>query len=91
MNSAAWIATSAKTTAGELGAEAKDQSVKAGDKVTFEADKNIKITQAGSKFTFATKDNVSFDTVQVGGSEGPNLLKQLMVLLKYPIKMVQNL
>ena len=75
VNSAAWIATSAKTAAGELGAEAKDQSVKAGDKVTFEADKNIKITQAGSKFTFATKDNVSFDTVQVGGDQGPKLSK----------------
>ena len=75
VNSAAWIATSAKTTAGELGAEAKDQSVKAGDKVTFEADKNIKITQAGSKFTFATKDDVSFDTVQVGGDQGPKLSK----------------
>ena len=75
VNSAAWIATSAKTTAGELGAEAKDQAVKAGDKVTFEADKNIKITQAGSKFTFATKDDVSFNTVQVGGSEGPKFAK----------------
>lgn len=75
VNSAAWIATSAKTTAGELGAEAKNQSVKAGDKVTFEADKNIKITQAGSKFTFATRDDVSFNTVQVGGSEGPKFAK----------------
>ena len=75
VNSAAWIATSAKTTAGELGAEAKDQSVKAGDKVTFEADKNIKITQAGSKFTFATRDDVSFNTVQVGGDQGPKLSK----------------
>ena len=75
VNSAAWIATSEKTAAGELGATPTDQSVKAGDKVTFEADKNIKITQAGSKFTFATKDNVSFDTVQVGGSEGPKFSK----------------
>ena len=75
VNSAAWIATSAKTTAGELGAEAKDQSVKAGDKVIFEADKNIKITQAGSKFTFATRDDVSFNTVQVGGDQGPKLSK----------------
>jgi|GEM_PF-448969 len=75
VNSAAWIATSAKTAAGELGAEAKDQAVKAGDKVTFEADKNIKITQAGSKFTFATRDEVSFNTVQVGGSTGPKLSK----------------
>ena len=75
VNSAAWIATSAKTAAGELGAEAKDQSVKAGDKVTFEADKNIKITQAGSKFTFVTRDDVSFNTVQVGGDQGPKLSK----------------
>ena len=75
VNSAAWIATSAKTTAGELGASPTDQSVKAGDKVTFEADKNIKITQAGSKFTFATRDDVSFNTVQVGGDQGPKLSK----------------
>ena len=75
VNSAAWIATSAATSAGELGAAPTDQSVKAGDKVTFEADKNIKITQAGSKFTFATRDDVSFNTVQVGGSEGPKFAK----------------
>ena len=75
VNSAAWIATSAKTTAGELGASPTNQSVKAGDKVTFEADKNIKITQAGSKFTFATRDDVSFNTVQVGGDQGPKLSK----------------
>ena len=75
VNSAAWIATSEKKAAGELGATPTDQSVKAGDKVTFEADKNIKITQAGSKFTFATRDDVSFNTVQVGGSEGPKFAK----------------
>ena len=75
VNSAAWIATSEKTAVGELGATPTDQSVKAGDKVTFEADKNIKITQAGSKFTFATRDDVSFNTVQVGGSEGPKFAK----------------
>ncbi len=75
VNSAAWIATSEKTAAGELGAAPTDQSLKAGDKVTFEADKNIKITQAGSKFTFATRDDVSFNTVQVGGSTGPKLSK----------------
>ena len=75
INNAAWTATSAATTAGELGATAKNQLVKAGDKVTFEADKNIKITQTGSKFTFTTKDNVSFTTVQVGGDQGPKLAK----------------
>ncbi|TPH11100.1 ESPR-type extended signal peptide-containing protein [Haemophilus haemolyticus] len=75
INNAAWTATSAKTDAGELGATATNQLVKAGDKVTFEADKNIKITQDGSKFTFATKDNVTFTTVQVGGDQGPKLAK----------------
>ena len=75
VNSAAWTATSAATSAGELGATPTDQSVKAGDKVTFEADKNIKITQAGSKFTFTTKNDVSFNTVQVGGDQGPKLSK----------------
>ena len=75
INSAAWTATSAKTTLGELGATASNQLVKAGDTVTFEADKNIKITQDGSKFTFATKDNVVFETVQVGGDQGPKFSK----------------
>ncbi|WP_114892121.1 YadA-like family protein [Haemophilus haemolyticus] len=75
INSAAWTATSLATTKGELGATATNQLVKAGDKVTFEADKNIKITQDGSKFTFATKDNVSFNTVQIGGDQGPKFSK----------------
>ena len=75
INNAAWTATSAKTEAGELGKDATNQLVKAGDKVTFEADKNIKITQNGSKFTFATKDNVTFNTVQVGGDQGPKFSK----------------
>ena len=66
INNAAWTATSAKTEAGELGKDATNQLVKAGDKVTFEADKNIKITQDGSKFTFATKDNVTFKNVDTG-------------------------
>ena len=75
INNAAWTATSAKTEAGELGKDATNQLVKAGDKVTFEADKNIKITQDAGKFTFATKDNVTFETVQVGGNQGPKLSK----------------
>lgn len=66
VNSAAWTATSAATSAGELGKAATNQLVKAGDKVTFEADKNIKITQEAGKFTFSTKDNVEFKSVKVG-------------------------
>ena len=75
INNAAWTATSAATAAGELGATETNQLVKAGDKVTFEADKNIKITQDAGKFTFATKDNVTFETVQVGGDQGPKFSK----------------
>ena len=65
IKAAAWNATSAATANGEnIGKTV--QPVKAGDTVTFEADKNIKIAQDGSKFTFSTKDNVEFTTVKVG-------------------------
>ena len=74
IKAAAWNATSAATANGEnIGKTV--QPVKAGDTVTFEADKNIKITQADGKFTFATKENVTFNTVQVGGDQGPKLSK----------------
>ena len=65
IKAAAWKATSAATTNGENSGK-KDQEVKAGDTVTFEADKNIKIAQADGKFTFSTKDDVEFTTVKVG-------------------------
>lgn len=74
IKAAAWKATSDKTANGENTGK-KDQEVKAGDTVTFEADKNIKIAQTDGKFTFATKDNVTFTTVQVGGDQGPKLSK----------------
>ena len=74
IKAAAWKATSAATTSGENTGK-KDQEIKAGDTVTFEADKNIKIAQADGKFTFATKENVTFNTVQVGGDQGPKLSK----------------
>ena len=75
VNNAAWNATAAKTNDGENGGTVKKQAVKAGDTVTFEADKNIKIAQADGKFTFSTKDNVEFKTIQVGGDQGPKLSK----------------
>ncbi|WP_234403137.1 YadA-like family protein [Neisseria cinerea] len=65
IKAAAWKATSAATTSGENTGK-KDQEVKAGDTVTFEADKNIKIAQAEGKFTFSTKDDVEFKSVKVG-------------------------
>ncbi|MFU8618058.1 YadA-like family protein [Neisseria sp. LACPHL-SPEC-2024-00856] len=68
IKAAAWNATSAATTSGE-NTGTKVQPVKAGETVTFEADKNIKIAQADGKFTFSTKDNVEFNTVKVGAPE----------------------
>ena len=65
IKAAAWKATSAATTNGENSGK-KEQEVKAGDTVTFEADKNIKIAQDNGKFTFSTKDDVQFTTVKVG-------------------------
>ena len=65
IKAAAWKATSDKTANGENTGK-KDQEVKAGDTVTFEADKNIKIAQADGKFTFSTKDDVEFKSVKVG-------------------------
>lgn len=65
INKAGWNAIAAKTGNGEVSGEAA-QLVKPGETVTFEADKNIKIAQDGSKFTFSTKDNVEFTTVKVG-------------------------
>ena len=66
VNKAAWNAIASKTNDGENGGTVKKQAVKAGDTVTFEADKNIKIAQDGSKFTFSTKDNVEFKSITVG-------------------------
>ena len=66
VNKAAWNAIASKTNDGENGGTVKKQAVKAGDTVTFEADKNIKIAQDNGKFTFSTKDNVEFTTVKVG-------------------------
>ena len=66
VNKAAWNAIASKTNDGENGGIVKKQAVKAGDTVTFEADKNIKIAQDNGKFTFSTKDNVEFTTVKVG-------------------------
>lgn len=65
INKAGWNAIAAKTENGEVSGEAT-QLVKPSETVTFEADKNIKIAQDGSKFTFSTKDNVEFKSVKVG-------------------------
>ena len=56
------------TTAGE--------SIKAGSTVEMIAGKNLDVKHDTSgKITFATVDNPSFNTVQIGGDEGPKLAK----------------
>ncbi|NEN75598.1 hypothetical protein F9B74_04545 [Pelistega sp. NLN82] len=62
INNAAWVATASKSKGGEVLGESQ-QAVKAGTTVTFDAGKNIKITQDGAKFSFATTDNVTFTNV----------------------------
>ena len=66
INQSGWNATSAATTGGEVSGTTKEL-INPSETVTFEAGKNISITQAENKFTFATKDNVEFKTVKVGG------------------------
>ncbi|MCK3658835.1 hypothetical protein A4G18_08955 [Pasteurellaceae bacterium Pebbles2] len=54
-----------------------NSNVQLGDSLKHIAGKNMKITQEGSNFTFATKDDVVFDSVDTGdltvGGAGKNL------------------
>ncbi|MEG9530497.1 ESPR-type extended signal peptide-containing protein [Mannheimia indoligenes] len=63
VNNAGFIAN-ATASAGEVSGT-KNQLVKTGETVTFDAGKNINITQSNGKFTFATKENVKFSNVSV--------------------------
>ncbi|WP_170143744.1 ESPR-type extended signal peptide-containing protein, partial [Otariodibacter oris] len=49
-----------------------DASVKAGDTVKLQAGKNLTVKQAGTNFTFATQNDVNFDSVQLGNN-GPKI------------------
>ena len=52
------------------------EPIKAGSTVELVAGKNLDVKHdTNGKITFATKDNVTFETVQVGGSEGPKFAK----------------
>ena len=52
------------------------ESIKAGNTVELVAGKNLDVKhEANGKITFATKDNVTFETVQVGDAQGPKLSK----------------
>lgn len=68
INNSYWTATATATSLGEMSGASNEQ-VNPGDTVTFEADKNIKITQDAGKFTIATQENVAFTTMKVGAPE----------------------
>ena len=52
------------------------EQIKAGSTVELVAGKNLEVKHdTNGKITFATKDEVAFNTVQIGGSEGPKLTK----------------
>ncbi|WP_432525512.1 YadA-like family protein [Moraxella sp. ZY21109] len=59
INNVSWNVTAFGTNA----TGAKEEQVKAGEVVTFEAGKNMTLTQQGQNFTYATADNVTFNNV----------------------------
>ncbi|MEQ3509949.1 Hia/Hsf adhesin N-terminal domain-containing protein [Neisseria polysaccharea] len=59
LNSLSWTATAGKDTDGELDGNASEQEVKAGDKVTFKAGKNLKVKQDNTNFTYSLKDSLT--------------------------------
>ncbi|WP_440590396.1 Hia/Hsf adhesin N-terminal domain-containing protein [Neisseria polysaccharea] len=59
LNKLSWTATAGKDTDGELDGNASEQEVKAGDKVTFKAGKNLKVKQDNANFTYSLKDSLT--------------------------------
>lgn len=41
--------------------------------VTFDAGKNMQVVRDGANITYATKDDVNFNSVQFGGEDGPKI------------------
>ncbi|TPH25516.1 hypothetical protein EUX48_00455 [Haemophilus haemolyticus] len=80
VNSASFTLKASATTDGTRNAgsavDENGEQIKAGSTVELVAGKNLDVKHdIKGKITFATKDNVTFETVQVGGSEGPKLAK----------------
>ncbi|WP_127148463.1 ESPR-type extended signal peptide-containing protein [Veillonella sp. VA139] len=80
VNDAAFTLKASATTGGtrnaDSGVDADGESIKAGSTVEMIAGKNLDVKHDTSgKITFATVENPSFNTIQVGGSEGPKFSK----------------
>ena len=72
INNSGWR-TNSKTAGG-----AKDTLINPGKAVNFESGKNMEVAQTVDKdgnvaYTYATKDDVQFNSVQLGGNTGPKL------------------
>ena len=73
INNSGWRTNSTTATGG-----AKDTLINPGKAVNFEAGKNMEVAQTVDKdgnvaYTYATKDDVQFNSVQLGGNTGPKL------------------
>ena len=80
VNSASFTLKASATTEGTRNAgsavDENGEQIKAGSTVELVAGKNLDVKhEANGKITFATKDNVTFETVQVGGDQGPKFSK----------------
>ena len=80
VNSASFTLKASATTDGTRNAgstvNTDGEAIKAGSTVELVAGKNLDVKHdTNGKITFATKDNVTFETVQVGGDQGPKLSK----------------
>ena len=80
VNSASFTLKASATTDGTRNAgsavDENGEQIKAGSTVELVAGKNLDVKHdTNGKITFATKDEVAFNTVQIGGSEGPKLTK----------------
>ncbi|MDY4505664.1 MAG: ESPR-type extended signal peptide-containing protein, partial [[Actinobacillus] rossii] len=59
INETSWTVTSDLASGGSREGDAKEEKVKAGDKVTLKAGDNLKITQDGKSFTYALTKNLN--------------------------------
>lgn len=71
-----WLATVDKVDTGEVEGTSLEK-ISSGDKITFKAGKNLKVTQNGKNFIYSTLDNVNFNKViateSLGIENGPKL------------------
>ncbi|SUB34536.1 autotransporter adhesin [[Pasteurella] mairii] len=74
INNTFWKATSGVVDGGEQGGTVTQAQIKAGDMVTLQAGKNMKITQDGSTFTYALMDTLSnITSISNGGDSGTKI------------------